>query len=64
MVLGLPVQPVVDVLGWLTPAVTILTSALVFTLFLDVVVLASLWLVELLISPRQAIVARRPSRRA
>ena len=63
LILGLPLRPVVDLLGWLTPAVTILTSALLFTLALDAVVLVALWLVESLISPRQPIGAHRSSRR-
>jgi hypothetical protein len=54
LILGLPLTPFASVLAWLTPALQILTSSLVFTILLDVAILLVLYVVGLFIIPRTA----------
>jgi hypothetical protein len=51
LLLGLPLSPFAAMLAWLTPALQILTSSLIFTILLDAVILVALYLVGLFVSP-------------
>lgn len=50
-VIGLPLTPVTSALNWLAPTIQDLTSAFLFVIVLDLLVLSLLLLVELLIAP-------------
>lgn len=50
ILLGLPLQAASSLLEWLTPALSNLSSALLFVIVLDVITLAALYLLRLLIS--------------
>jgi hypothetical protein len=49
IILGLPLAPFASVLDWFTPALQALVSALIFTVFLDLAVLAVLFIVRLVL---------------
>lgn len=51
--LGMPLDPFSNALNWLLPALQNLTSGLIFTILLDVIVLAMLYLVLIIFGPRQ-----------
>jgi hypothetical protein len=53
VVVGLPVEPVTALLGWVVPAFQIVISALLFTIILDLIVFGVLLLIELLVVRRQ-----------
>lgn len=46
VVVGLPIDPITALLGWLIPAIQVLVGALLFVILLDVVVVSVLFLVE------------------
>lgn len=49
IILGLPLSPFASVLGWFTPALQALVSALIFTVFLDLAVLLVLAILKLVL---------------
>jgi hypothetical protein len=51
IVLGLPLTPFASALAWLTPALQALTSALIFTILLDLVALLLWFILNLLLGP-------------
>lgn len=51
IVLGLPLEPFASALAWLTPTLQALTSAFVFTIILDLIVLLILFMLNLLLGP-------------
>jgi hypothetical protein len=61
--LGLPLSPFAEVLAWMTPTLEIVTSALLFTIFLDGLVLTILWALDVLIRPRHMVMVRGRGRR-
>ena len=63
LLLGLPLKPFAAALAWLTPTLELVTSALLFTIVLDGLVVGVLWTVELFIRPRQTVVVRSRGRR-
>ena len=52
--LGLPASPLAAALDWSTPYLQQLTSALLFTIFLDVAIVLVLFVLVLLVTPRWA----------
>jgi hypothetical protein len=52
-VVGLPIDPFTALLGWLVPAIQVLTGALVFVILLDAVVVSVLFLLESLLGGRR-----------
>ncbi|HMN28506.1 MAG TPA: hypothetical protein PKE45_10165 [Caldilineaceae bacterium] len=63
ILLGLPLNPFAEGLVWLTPTLELVTSALLFTIVLDGLVVVGLWIIETLIRPRELVVVRSRSRR-
>lgn len=59
LILGFPVGPFAEALTWLTPTLEMVTSALLFTAVLDLLILAVLWVIELLLSPPRHVVQTR-----
>ncbi len=51
-VVGLPIDPFTALLGWLIPAIQVLTGALLFVILLDVAVVSVLYLVETVVGGR------------
>ncbi|MBW7882681.1 MAG: hypothetical protein H3C34_08595 [Caldilineaceae bacterium] len=47
LVVGLPIEPITLLLGWMMPAFQIVTSALIFTILLDLIILGILLLITL-----------------
>ncbi len=52
VVVGLPIDPLTALLGWVVPAFQIVISALIFTILLDLIVFGVLFLLELLVARR------------
>lgn len=50
IVVGLPIDPVTALLGWLIPAIQLLVGALLFVIILDVFVVAGLFLLEAILA--------------
>jgi hypothetical protein len=50
IILGLPLQGATAMMQWLTPTLSNLSSALLFVIVLDIIILAFLYLVRLVIS--------------
>lgn len=49
-VVGLPIDPITALLGWLIPAIQVLVGALLFVILLDVVVVSVLFVLEAVLS--------------
>jgi hypothetical protein len=60
LLLGFPLAPFAAVLSWLTPALQILTSSLVFTILLDAIILLALYLIGLFVSQPRPMRSRAP----
>lgn len=52
LLLGLPLTPFAAILGWLVPIIQTVSSALLFTIVLDALILGGLFLIVQLIVPR------------
>jgi hypothetical protein len=63
ILLGLPLDRFAQALDWMMPTLELVTSALLFTIILDGLVLAVLWAIDVLIRPRQVMVVRGRGRR-
>ena len=50
IVVGLPIDPVTALLGWLIPAIQLLVGALLFVIILDVFIVAGLFLLETILA--------------
>ncbi len=50
VLLGMPLRPLTTLMQWTTPALQTLSSALLFTIVLDVIALAALYLIRLLVA--------------
>jgi hypothetical protein len=50
IVVGLPIDPITALLGWLIPAIQLLVGALLFVIILDVFVVAGLFLLETILA--------------
>ena len=50
IVVGLPIDPITALLGWLIPAIQLLVGALLFVIILDVFVVAGLFLLEAILA--------------
>ena len=50
IVVGLPIEPLTALLGWLIPAIQLLVGALLFVILLDVFVVAGLFLLEAILA--------------
>jgi hypothetical protein len=46
VVVGLPIDPITALLGWLIPAIQLLVGSLLFVIFLDIFIVAGLFLLE------------------
>jgi hypothetical protein len=50
LVVGLPIDPITALLGWLIPAIQLLVGALLFVIILDVFVVAGMFLLETILA--------------
>lgn len=50
VVVGLPIEPITALLGWLIPALQLVVGSLLFVILLDVFIVAGLYLVETLLA--------------
>jgi hypothetical protein len=50
IVVGLPIDPITALLGWLIPAIQLLVGALLFVILLDIFVVAGLFLIETILA--------------
>jgi hypothetical protein len=50
VVVGLPIDPITALLGWLIPAIQLLVGSLLFVILLDIFVVAGLFLLETILA--------------